>query len=240
MATPELPTNALLVVDLSCWVYRFHATCGRFAAGHVHAFFEKVLRKVKPSHVAIAGDHPGPSFRADLLEGYKGDRGEKPRSLLGVMQATKEMLEDINGLRTIELEGYEADDIIATLVRWAQGNGLPVIILGLDKDLMQLVGPRVVMWDGKERVVGPAEVEEKLGVPPQLVPAYQALVGDKTDCVPGVHGIGPVGARKLLAKGGLEQLQGKRREAAELSLQLVTLATDAPTHASLEGLRWRS
>lgn len=238
---PELPTNALLVVDLSCWVYRFHATCGRFAAGHVHAFMEKVIRKARPSHVAIAGDHPGPCFRAELFDGYKGDREEKPRSLLRTLAVTKEMLEDINGLHTLEVEGYEADDIIASLAEWAAGNGLPSIILGLDKDLMQLVDERVVMWDGKDKVTGPAEVlaHPKVGVRPSQVSSFLALVGDKADCIPGVRGIGPVKARKLLAQGTIDQLKGAQFEQASQCLSLTRLCRDVPLHASLEGLRWR-
>ncbi|RAI40412.1 DNA polymerase I [Rhodoplanes roseus] len=205
----------------------------------------KLLREgldgVNPTHMAVVFDHSGKSFRNEIYTDYKGHRPEPPDELIPQFPLMRDAVRAF-GLIPIEQEGFEADDLIATYARVAREAGADVTIVAGDKDLMQLVRDGVLMYDpmpGNERRIGRDEVIAKFGVPPEKVPDVQALIGDPTDNVPGVPGIGVKTASQLIGEyGDLETLlsrageikQEKRRQAlldnaatARLSRKLVLL-----------------
>jgi len=154
----------------------------------------KLLREglygVMPTHFAVVFDYSGQSFRNAIYSDYKGHRPDPPDELKPQFPLMRDAVRAF-GLIPIEQEGFEADDLIATYARVALEAGADVSIIAGDKDLMQLVRPGVMMFDpmpGNERRIGPAEVAEKFGVPPEKVVDVQALIGDPTDNVPGVRG----------------------------------------------------
>ncbi|MFL5127649.1 MAG: 5'-3' exonuclease H3TH domain-containing protein, partial [Microvirga sp.] len=212
------------------------------------------LNGVKPSHLAVVFDYAAKSFRNDIYSDYKGHRPEPPDELIPQFPLMRDAVRAF-GLIPIEQEGFEADDVIATYARLALEAGADVTIVAGDKDLMQLVRPGIQMFDpmpGRERPIGIEEVIEKFGVPPAKVPEVQALIGDSTDNVPGVPGIGVKTAAQLIVEyGDLEQLlfrageikQPKRREAliehaekARISRQLVLLDDKVDLDVPLDDL----
>ncbi len=135
-------------------------------------------------------DYSAKTFRNDLFDGYKAHRPEVPEDLIPQFPLIREAVKAFN-VACLEQEGYEADDLIATYALQALEAGADVTIVSSDKDLMQLVRPGIVMYDTmKNKAIGEAEVEERFGVPPKKVIEVQALIGDSTDNVPGVPGIG--------------------------------------------------
>ena len=205
---------------------------------------------VVPTHFAVIFDYSSKTFRNELYPEYKANRSAPPEDLIPqfglIRQATKAF-----NLPCIEMEGFEADDLIATYCRLACEAGGDTTIISSDKDLMQLVGPTVGMYDPmKDRQIGVPEVVEKWGVPPEKMIDLQALTGDSVDNVPGVPGIGPKTAAQLLEQfGDLDALlarageikQDKRRESiianadkARISRQLVTLKNDVPVTDGLD------
>ncbi|HKF99226.1 MAG TPA: DNA polymerase I [Xanthobacteraceae bacterium] len=212
------------------------------------------LNGVKPSHLAVVFDYAAKSFRNDIYSDYKGHRPEPPDELIPQFPLMRDAVRAF-GLIPIEQEGFEADDVIATYARLALEAGADVTIVAGDKDLMQLVRPGIQMFDpmpGRERPIGIEEVIEKFGVPPAKVPEVQALIGDSTDNVPGVPGIGVKTAAQLINEfGDLETLlaraaeikQEKRRqsltefaEQARLSKRLVILDDHVTLTIPLERL----
>jgi DNA polymerase-1 len=212
------------------------------------------LNGVKPTHLAVVFDYAAKSFRNEIYADYKGHRPEPPDELIPQFPLMRDAVRAF-GLIPIEQEGFEADDVIATYARIALEAGADVTIVAGDKDLMQLVKPGVGMFDpmpGRERPIGVEEVIEKFGVPPAKVPEVQALIGDSTDNVPGVPGIGVKTAAQLINEyGDLETLlarageikQEKRRqsliefaEQARLSKRLVILDDHVPLAISLDRL----
>ena len=207
---------------------------------------------VTPTHFAVIFDYSSKTFRNTLYPEYKANRSAPPEDLIPQFSLIREATRAFN-LPCIEIEGYEADDIIATYARQAEAIGADVTIISSDKDLMQLVTPNVHMYDSmKDKQISIPEVIEKWGVPPEKMIDLQALTGDSTDNVPGVPGIGPKTAAQLLEEfGDLETLlaradeikQQKRREnilahadLVKISKQLVTLKTDTPVDMPLEEL----
>jgi len=193
----------------------------------------------KPTHLAVVFDKSEKTFRTDMYPEYKAHRPDPPDELRPQFPLIREAVRAFD-LPCIEMLGYEADDLIATYSREACEAGAKVTIVASDKDLMQLVNDCVVMYDTmKDRKIGRAEVMEKFGVPPEKVIEVQALIGDSTDNVPGVPGIGPKTAAQLITEyGDLETLlarageikQEKRRQSlienaalARISKKLVTL-----------------
>ena len=207
------------------------------------------------THIAVIFDHSATTFRNTIYPLYKANRPDLPEDLRPQFPLTREATRAFN-VACIETEGYEADDIIATLARHAVEAGGTATIISSDKDLMQLVGPGVDMRDPmKDRMIGPDEVFEKFGVAPNRVIDVQALSGDSVDNVPGAPGIGIKTAALLIQEyGDLETLlarageikQPKRREALldnldqiRISKQLVTLKSDTPLDVSLDDLEVR-
>ncbi len=208
--------------------------------------------KARPTHIAVVFDAGSHTFRNDLYPLYKANRPELPEDLRPQFPLTREATRAFN-IACIEMEGYEADDIIATLARQAAEAGGTCTIVSSDKDLMQLIGPGVDMFDPmKNKAIGPDEVVEKFGVGPERVVDVQALAGDSVDNVPGAPGIGLKTAALLINEyGDLETLlarageikQPKRRESLvenadkiRLSRDLVTLKRDTPVPVGLETL----
>ncbi|MER9895222.1 DNA polymerase I [Mesorhizobium sp. M0119] len=205
---------------------------------------------IVPTHFAVIFDYSSKTFRNDLYPEYKANRSAPPEDLIPQFGLIRQATRAFN-LPCLETEGYEADDLIATYCRLACEAGADTTIISSDKDLMQLVGPTVAMYDPmKDRQIGVPEVIEKWGVPPQKMIDLQALTGDSVDNVPGVPGIGPKTAAQLLEQfGDLDTLlarageikQDKRRESiianadkARISRDLVTLKNDVPVTEGLD------
>ncbi|HEY4921144.1 MAG TPA: 5'-3' exonuclease H3TH domain-containing protein, partial [Xanthobacteraceae bacterium] len=203
----------------------------------------KLLRDMKPeerpTHLAVVFDKSERTFRTEMYPDYKAHRPDPPDDLIPQFAFIREAVRAFD-LPCLEQAGFEADDLIATYARSACEAGATATIVSSDKDLMQLVTDRIVMYDTmKDRRIGIAEVIEKFGVPPDKVIEVQSLIGDSTDNVPGVPGIGVKTAAQLIGEyGDLETLlarageikQEKRRqslidnaEKARISKKLVTL-----------------
>ena len=153
-----------------------------------------------PTHLAVIFDASGKTFRNDIYPDYKANRDAPPEDLIPQFPLVREAVKAF-GIPSIELQGYEADDLIAAYTHAATQSGARVSIVSSDKDLMQLVTDRVNMIDTmKDRKIGPAEVLEKFEVGPERVIDVQSLAGDSVDNVPGVQQIGQKTATALLAE----------------------------------------
>ena len=211
-----------------------------------------ILKDLSPTHVAVAFDPRGGTFRNQMYADYKAHRPPMPEELVPQWQYVFDIT-DAFKLNRICIENYEADDVIATLATQADKRGWDVTIVSTDKDLMQLVNKRVWMLDTmKRREYGIEEVKERWGVGPERIQDLLALAGDSADNIPGVPGIGPKTAVLLLeAYGDLEGVlshasevkQNKRRENliefaddARLSYKLVALDYQTPVDISLDEL----
>ncbi|MPZ11554.1 MAG: DNA polymerase I [Kiloniellaceae bacterium] len=211
----------------------------------------KLLRESDADAIAVIFDKSAKTFRNTIYPQYKAHRPEPPEDLVPQFAAIREATRAFN-LPCIELEGYEADDLIATYARQAKAAGAEVTIVSSDKDLMQLVDGGITMLDPiKDRWIGRDQVVEKFGVQPERVVDVQALAGDSTDNVPGVPGIGIKTAAQLINEyGDLDTLlarageikQVKRREKlientelARISRQLVMLERNVPVEVGIDG-----
>ena len=262
-----VPVNAqshVVLVDGSAYIFRaFHALppltrrSDGLPIGAVAGFCNMLFKMLKdqkdenrPTHFAVIFDASEETFRKKIYPDYKANRGAPPEELVPQFPLTRDATRAF-GAPSIEMDGYEADDLIATYARQAEEKGARVTILSSDKDLMQLVSDKVSMLDPmKSKHIGPKEVEEKFGLGPEHVIDIQALAGDSTDNVPGVPGIGVKTAALLLGEyGDLETLlerageikQKGRREKllenadlARISKQLVTLKADVEVEVELE------
>src|SRR5579875_2535244 len=216
----------------------------------------KLLAETDADCIAVIFDAGRAMFRNEIYSAYKSHRPEPPDELVPQFALIREATRAFN-LPCIEQAGYEADDLIATYARQARAAGAKVTIVSSDKDLMQLVRDGVEMLDPiRGRPIGPNEVMEKFGVPPEKVIDVQALAGDSVDNVPGVPGIGVKTAAQLITEyGDLETLlaraaeikQPKRREAlltfadqARISRDLVRLRHDVPLEQPLDALHLRA
>jgi DNA polymerase-1 len=251
-------SETIYVIDISSYVFRaYHAlpplsnSKGEptHAVAGVCSMLLKLLREHEPRRIIVAMDSKGSSFRKDLYEAYKANRPPAPADLQQQMIRVREVVEAW-GMSPIEAAGLEADDIIATLVAQARKKGLRVVIVSADKDLLQLVGTDVVMYDTmRNKVFGTEETRAKLGVEPNQVRDLLALMGDSSDNVPGVPSVGQKTAAKLLKDYGsfdgiyenLDSITRKalkekltvHREDALTSRKLVTLRDDIPIDPDL-------
>ncbi|MHA7875679.1 DNA polymerase I [Roseivivax sp.] len=259
----------LHLIDGSAFIFRaFHALppltrkSDGLPVGAVQGFCDMLRRYIAkdhgagaPTHIAVIFDKGSHTFRNDLYDQYKANRDEMPEDLRPQIPLTRRATEAFN-IACKEIEGYEADDIIATLSVQAREKGGQVTIVSSDKDLMQLVGGGVEMFDAmKNRAIDAEGVMEKFGVAPERVVDVQALAGDSVDNVPGAPGIGIKTAALLINEfGTLEELldraeeikQPKRRqtliekrEQIELSKKLVQLDRETPLDFALEDLELR-
>jgi DNA polymerase-1 len=225
MATPRHPNlpapadpDALWIVDLSGYIFRaYHAVAPLSSPSGepthaVHgtvSMLQRLIAEFQPANFAVCMDSKSPTFRKELLATYKANRPPAPPDLSS--QITRcEQISRAFGWCVLQSEGIEADDLIATATRWALEAGMRVVVVSADKDLLQLVRNhdcRVVAYDpSKDKVVDAAAVREKYGVPPEALGDWLALVGDSSDNVPGVPGVGPKTATELLVQYG--NLQG--------------------------------
>jgi len=223
----------------------------------------KLLRDENPDLVGVALDVSGPTVRDEKYEEYKANRAPMPEDLRPQIPWIRQAIEAHN-IPILEMERYEADDVLGTLAKKAAAAGFEVMLVSSDKDLMQLVDEKISLFHtGRDKVYDPAGVEEDFGVAPHLVTEVLALKGDAVDNVPGVPGIGEKGAVQLVREfGSVEELLGRasevsrksyreglerHRDLALLSKELVTIHTDLPIEfepdklrheeADLEGLR---
>jgi DNA polymerase-1 len=250
----------LFLMDGTAFIFRsFHAvrgltdTQGR-PTGAVFGFvntLEKLIDEESPDYFLIAFDAKGPTFRHTLYPEYKANRPECPEDLVHQIPLIKDLCE-YRGVESLEMAGYEADDIIGTLAKAGRKKGLAVVIVSGDKDMYQLMeGDMKILRDVKQmQWVTPADVEEQLGVRPDQVTDLYGIVGDKVDNIPGVPGIGLKGAADLISRFGsidaclerIDQVEKKGHrekleafgEQARFSRQLFTIKTDLPLKPAIE------
>ena len=214
----------------------------------------RLLRDHVGTHLAVVFDAGRVTFRNEIDARYKAHRPDPPLDLVPQFALIRDATAAF-GVPAIELDGFEADDLIASYAEAVAAGGGRATLVSSDKDLMQLVGPRVDMLDPiKQKPIGPAEVEEKYGVPPRLMVEVQALMGDPVDNVPGVPGVGPKKAAALILEYGTvdavlaaaadgRMKPGKQRDMlvahaaeARISRLLVELRRDTPLPLPIEAL----
>ncbi len=261
--------RSLVLVDGSGYVFRaFHAlpqlnNSRGLPVNAVYGFIRmlmKLLKDTRPTHIAVVFDSAKKTFRDDLFEDYKKNRVETPSDLLQQIPYIHRAVQAFR-IRTIMIDGYEADDVIATLATRAAKERIETVIVTSDKDFKQIVGPHITLWDtmGDKRT-GVREVKERFGVEPRALVDIQALTGDPIDNIKGVPGIGEKTASALIQKfGNLENLYAHldevpasgirgaakianllrdHRAAAELARQLVRIETDVPVEVSPDDCAW--
>ncbi len=241
------------LIDGTAYVYRaFHAIRGLTnsrgmptnAAFGFARMILKLMDERAPSHVAILFDAKGPTFRHEAYTEYKANRPPMPEDMAAQLPYIQQLTEAFRIAR-IEMPGYEADDLIGTLARQAEAQGFSVVMVTGDKDFLQLVTEKAVIWDPmKEKQTDLAAVHESFGLEPAQIIDVMGLSGDTSDNIPGVPGIGPKTAKELIRCYGsiqaiYEQLSevgtARQREKlaafeaqARLSRQLVEICTEAP------------
>ncbi|MBI1911542.1 MAG: DNA polymerase I [Deltaproteobacteria bacterium] len=255
----------LFIIDGSSVIYRaFHAVPSSFTnlrglpTNAVYGFTQtlrKILHDFKPGYVVVAFDVKGPSFRHALFKEYKAERPPMPDLLSIQIPYIKQIVKAFN-VATLEMPLYEADDVIATIVKRVEEHGSKVALITSDKDMYQLVDDRTVILDYlTEKEYGPNEVEEKFGVQPALIRDLLGLAGDTSDNIPGVPGIGFKTAASLIKQWGplekiyenLEAISKPKlkenltnyREQAFLSRELATLHPEVPVDCALESFRYQ-
>ncbi|MBV5339688.1 MAG: DNA polymerase I [Deltaproteobacteria bacterium] len=255
--------ETLYLVDGSSYIYRAYyairhlSSPGGFPTNAIYGFIQMLLKLLKdynPQHVAVVFDAGRTTFRTEMYPEYKANRAAMPDDLRVQMEPIREVVRAFN-IPTLELQGYEADDIIGALAgRFAAQGGKVVVVTG-DKDLMQIVTDHVTLLDtmkGKES--GVADVIERFGVAPELVIDILGLAGDSSDNIPGVPGIGEKTAAKLIQEFGsldtllarADEVKGKVgeklrefRDQALLSRRLATIELNVPLEVDLESLTAR-
>ena len=224
--------------------------------GAIYGFVRDMLQLIetrKPDALVCAFDLPGPTFRHDLYDGYKADRGSMPEDLVSQIPKIREVMSAM-GIPILSNPGYEADDVLATIARWCDQGGATCLIVTGDKDCRQLITDQVSIYNIRKNAIYDArDLQDDWGIRPDQVVDFQALVGDKVDCVPGVPLIGPKNAQELLAKYGnlgavldhANEVAGAKRkqnlieyrDQALLSRQLVRLDTRVPVTPDWEAAR---
>ncbi|NBU22000.1 DNA polymerase I, partial [bacterium] len=261
------PSNTLYLIDISSFIFRaFYAIRSlqsksgepTNAVYGVATMLARLAEEAHPEYLAVVYDSKEPSFRKELYTEYKANRTSPPDDLIPQFGRIEEMIRAFE-IHSYRQSGVEADDLIATLThRWCkESEKNQVIIVSSDKDLMQLVNDRVQIWDTMtNKLYGVDQVVEKFGVGPHQIRDYLALVGDSSDNIPGVKGIGPKGAVDLLKEfGSLShvlkaahegEVAGKKGETlkthekdARLSAELATVKDDLSVDIPLESLSYK-
>ncbi|TLU61979.1 DNA polymerase I [Enterobacter sp. MF024] len=263
----QIPENPLILVDGSSYLYRaYHAfppltnSAGEptGAMYGVLNMLRSLIMQYQPSHAAVVFDAKGKTFRDELFEHYKSHRPPMPDDLRAQIEPLHKMVKAM-GLPLMAVTGVEADDVIGTLAREAEKLGRPVLISTGDKDMAQLVTPGITLINTMTNtILGPEEVVAKYGVPPELIIDFLALMGDSSDNIPGVPGVGEKTAQALLqGLGGLDTLYSEQdkiagltfrgaktmaakleqnKEVAYLSYQLATIKTDVELELTCDQL----
>jgi DNA polymerase-1 len=257
----EKSSKKLILIDGYSFVFRAYHALARAnmkrpdgtPVGAVYAFTNMLIKTIndhETDYIAVVFDSGEKTFRNDIYNEYKANRPPAPDDLIPQFPLVREAAKALS-LAIVEKEGYEADDIIATYTKIAKEHGHDVVIISSDKDLMQLVGNGVKMYDSmKSKVIDVEQVKEKFGVEPEKVLDVLALMGDSSDNIPGVPSIGPKTASELINRFGTleatlestsEITQKKRRETLEsnkeqalLSKKLVELCYDVPLDEEIE------
>ena len=241
----------LIIIDISSFIFRafyairpLHSPEG-VPVNAVHGVLSmllKLLENYRPTHILVAQDSPGPCFRHEIYPEYKANRGEPPEELIPQFDLVTQLLERME-LPHMALKGYEADDLIGSICTQWRDHFEQILIASSDKDLMQFVSDKVKMLDTmKDKIYDREGVFEKLGVWPEQVVDYLSMLGDSSDNIPGMKGIGAKGASQLLAdyhtlEGCIENagaLTNKRLQNAfahhlddaHLSKELIAIPTD--------------
>jgi len=254
----------IILIDGSSYFFRAFYAITRltnskgFPTNAIYGFINMLIRVLeveKPTKLAIAFDPPKPSFRKDLYKEYKANRSAPPEDLVKQIPHILRSVDCFN-IRRFEVAGFEADDVIATFARRGEAAGYHVEIITGDKDLMQLVGPHITLYDTmKDKKTDVSGVMERFGVQPNQIADFLGLMGDSSDNIPGVTGIGEKTAAELIQQfGSLEGLyhrideikQPKRRETllrekenAFLSRELATVHEQVPLEIDWDNLNYR-
>lgn len=235
------------------WAIRNLATSRGFPTNAIYGFTSmilKVLKDFQPDYLAIAFDAKGPTFREEIYPDYKANRPEMSNDLIVQLPYIKKIVEAFN-IPTLEVAGYEADDIIGTLARQAEKKGFQIVIITGDKDMMQLVSDKITLFDTmKGEKITVEEVKKRFGILPKELPDLFGLMGDASDNIPGVPGIGEKTAIELIKefhslenllnslekvkKEKLRQNLQKFAQQARLSRELATINTQVPLKTNLE------
>jgi DNA polymerase-1 len=263
----QIPENPLILVDGSSYLYRaYHAfppltnSAGEptGAMYGVLNMLRSLIMQYQPTHAAVVFDAKGKTFRDELFEHYKSHRPPMPDDLRAQIEPLHTMVKAM-GLPLMAVSGVEADDVIGTLAREAEKAGRPVLISTGDKDMAQQVTPGITLINTMTNtILGPDEVVTKYGVPPELIIDFLALMGDSSDNIPGVPGVGEKTAQALLqGLGGMDTLFAEpekiagltfrgaktmaaklqqNEEMARLSYQLATIKTDVELELTCEQL----
>jgi DNA polymerase-1 len=261
----------LILVDGSGYIFRAFFALPPMNTSHglptqaVYGFIRmllKLLKDVRPSHIAIVFDSPKRTFRDDLFADYKANRTEAPNDLKVQIPYIHRAVEAFR-IKSMTIEGVEADDVIGTLAKRAAKEDFVVTIITADKDFMQLVGPHVTLWNADpthEKRTGLREVRDRFGVEPSALVDIQALTGDQIDNVKGVPGVGEKTAAALVQKFGsikgiyenLDRIEesgirgakrvagllAEHREAVDLARRLVRIETDMQLKLEPEEFAW--
>lgn len=258
--------NRFVLIDGHAILYRaYHAlptsltTSTGQIVNAVYGFTSMLLRAVeelKPTHLIVVFDTPEPTFRNKLYKEYQIQRPKADPEFISQIDVVKKVVREMN-IPIFECPGFEADDVIGTLAHQASDfteEDIETIIVTGDRDMLQLVNEQIKLYMpvkglSQSKLYGEKEVEERMGVTPSQIIDYKGLVGDPSDNYPGIAGIGPKSAEKLLAAWGtleniyvhLSDIDGKtaqklveHKASALLSKQLATIATDAPVTFDLE------
>ena len=258
-------TKSLYIIDGSSYIFRayfgirqFLSTSKGFPTNALYGFInmlQKVVKEEKPDYLCVAFDSKEKTFRHDIYADYKANRDAPPEDLAKQFPYFEPLVDAFN-ISSIRIPGFEADDIIGTLAVQGSKAGYRVVIVSGDKDMMQLVGPEITMLDTmKNKWIGVKEVEEKFGVPPEKVIEVMGLMGDSSDHIPGVKGVGPKTATELIQKYGsieelykrIDEIEKKKlkekliqdEDLALLSRKLVTIDTAMNLDCALEDLKVR-
>ena len=262
-----MPEKRLFLLDAYALIFRAYyalikvprLTRDGFNTSAIFGFvntLEEVLRKERPTHIAVCFDPPGPTFRSDMLESYKGERPATPEDIKNSIPYIKRIIESYN-IKILEVEHYEADDVIGTMATKASADGFTTYMMSPDKDLGQLVGPNIIQYKPAYRgqdfeLRGEKEVCEHFGIQKTIqIIDLLALMGDKIDNIPGCPGVGEKGAQKLIAEfdsvenllANTSLLKGAMKKKIEdneslilLSKDLATIRRDVPMDATPDSL----
>jgi DNA polymerase-1 len=257
--------KTIYLVDASSYIHRaYHAirdlsNSKGLPTNAVFGFTKmlmKLLDEKSPEYVAVAFDVKGPTFRHEIFQDYKATRPPMPEDLAVQIPYIKEVVAGLN-LKGLEMEGYEADDIIGTIAGLARDQGLNVVIVSGDKDFRQILSENTVMWDPmSEKLIDYLTLKREYGIEPEQIIEVMALSGDKTDNIPGIPGVGEKTATDLIQqfhsienlfentdkvdKVSVKNKLGQSKEQVLLSKRLVTINNSVPIEITIDDLRLRS
>jgi DNA polymerase-1 len=250
------------LIDGNSYAYRAYyaikelSTSGGFPTNAIYGFINmllKIIREKKPDGIVVSFDSPVPTKRHLIFEEYKAHRPETPRGLVEQMPHIWKLISAFN-IKIFEMPGYEADDIIGTVAKRLASQGVDVFIVTADKDMLQLIGRGIKIYDPmKDRILDEEYIQERFGVGSERIPEYMALTGDTVDNIPGIKGIGEKTAKELLSgvrsleemlsnidlikKEKLKKLIAENIDIVRLSQTLATIDTSVPLDIQIEETR---